>query len=135
MLETTNRRLAGKNLLITGGAGRIGAAIAKSALLDGANVVLADIAEERLEDCVNRLEEFREGNCIYGLTADIRTAPGIKNLIDEASAMVGALNSAVHSAYPTSAGWGTPFEELESSFLNEDLSSQLGGAILFSNKF
>ena len=134
MLETTNGRLAGKNLLITGGAGRIGAAVAKSALLGGANVVLADIAAERLEDCVNNLTEFCRANSIHGLPADIRTESGIKSLIDEAFAKVGPLTSAVHCAYPRSTEWGCPFEKLKSSFLNEDLSSQLGGAILFSQQ-
>lgn len=134
MLKATNGRLSEKNLLITGGAGRIGAAVAKSALLDGANVVLADIAADKLKDCVNSLSDFCEDNSIHGLTADIRTDSGIKNLIDQASAKVGPLTSAIHSAYPISAGWGSPFEELKSSFLNEDLSSQLGGAILFSQQ-
>ena len=66
--------------------------------------------------------------------ADVTTETGITKLIDQAASKVGPLTSAVHSAYPTSAGWGTPFEELKSSFLNEDLACQLGGAILFSQQ-
>ena len=103
MLKNTNGQLADKNLLITGGAGRIGAAIAKSVLLEGANVVLADIAEERLQDCVKKLSDVCGENSIHGLTADIRTASGIKNLINEASAKVGPLNSCYLSPLPAAA--------------------------------
>lgn len=70
----------------------------------------------------------------HALTADVTTEAGIAALIEQAIATVGPLNSAVHSAYPTSAQWGCPFERLQASFLHEDLSNQLGGAILFSQQ-
>ena len=133
MLDPMQGRLVGKNLLITGGAGRIGSATALSALGEGAKVVLADISAERLENFFNHLPpSFR--NRVHCLIADVTTETGITKLIDQAASKVGPLTSAVHSAYPTSAGWGTPFEELKSSFLNEDLACQLGGAILFSQQ-
>ena len=45
-----------------------------------------------------------------------------------------SLTSAVHSAYPTSPGWGSSFETLSFKNLSSDLAFQLGGAILFSQK-
>jgi NAD(P)-dependent dehydrogenase (short-subunit alcohol dehydrogenase family) len=126
-------QLEGKNLLITGGAGRIGSATARAALSEGANVVLADIAAERLNAFVGSLSSSCQGR-VHPLIADVTTEAGIIALIDQAVAVVGPLTSAVHSAYPTSAGWGTSFEKLQASFLYEDLASQLGGAILFSQQ-
>ena len=131
MPDSMQGRLAGKNLLITGGAGRIGSATARAALSDGANVVLADIAAERLNAFVGSLSSSCQGR-VHALIADVTTEAGIIALIDQSVAAVGPLTSAVHSAYPTSAGWGAPFEKLQASFLHEDLASQLGGAILFS---
>ena len=124
-------QLASKNLLITGGGGRIGSATARAALAQGANVVLADLASERLNAFVGSLSTSCKGR-VHALVADVSTEAGIIALIDQSVAAVGPLTSAVHSAYPTSAGWGAPFEKLQASFLHEDLASQLGGAILFS---
>ncbi len=133
MLDQIQGQLAGKNLLITGGAGRIGSATATSALAEGAKVVLADISTERLENFVSSLPTSCRSQ-VHAITADVTSEAGIKVLIDQANSEIGPLTSAVHSAYPISAGWGTTFEELKSSFLNEDLTCQLGGAILFSQQ-
>lgn len=126
-------RLVGKKVLITGGAGRIGSATATYALDEGAQVVLADISAESLDSFLIRLSSTSRSR-VCCIKADVTTESGITKLIDQAASEVGPLTSAVHSAYPTSAGWGTPFEELKSSYLNEDLACQLGGAILFSQK-
>jgi NAD(P)-dependent dehydrogenase (short-subunit alcohol dehydrogenase family) len=133
MPESMKGLLSGRNLLITGGAGRIGSAVARAAFSEGANVVLADIAINRLNDVVNSFAPGGQGR-VHVVVADVTTKAGINGLIDQAVAAVGPLTSAVHSAYPISAGWGTPFEELQDSFLNEDLAGQLGGAILFSQQ-
>jgi len=131
--STGHRQLTGKNLLITGAAGRIGSATARAALSEGAKVVLADIAADRLNAFVSSLSSSFHGR-VHALTTDVRTEDGIIALIDQAVAAVGPLNSAVHCAYPTSTGWGSPFEKLQASYLHEDLASQLGGAILFSKQ-
>jgi len=131
MVDSHQGRLTGKNLLITGGAGRIGSAIVRVALSEGASVAISDIAEDRLDALVSSLPHCCKGRA-YPIPSDVTTGVGIISLIEQAVAAIGPLTSAVHSAYPTSAGWGTSFEKLQSSFLNEDLCNQLGGAILFS---
>lgn len=133
MTDSIHGLLVGKNLLITGAAGRIGAATARFALSEGANVVLADIAADRLNAFVTSLSSSCDGR-VHAFTSDVATEAGIISLIDQAVAAVGPLNCAVHSAYPTSSGWGSPFEKLQASFLHDDLASQLGGAILFSQQ-
>jgi NAD(P)-dependent dehydrogenase (short-subunit alcohol dehydrogenase family) len=133
MTNLMQGRLAGKNLLITGGAGRIGSATARAALSEGANVVLADISAVRLNAFICSLSSSCQGR-VHALIADVTTEGGIVTLVDQAVAAVGPLNAAVHSAYPMSAGWGTPFEQLTPSSLHEDLANQLGGAILFSQQ-
>ncbi|MBW0180974.1 MAG: SDR family oxidoreductase [Vulcanococcus sp.] len=124
-------RLVGKNLLITGSAGRIGSATARAAISEGASVVLADISGDKLKAFKDTLSSSVKAR-VHPLIADVTTEAGIISLLDQAVSATGPLTSAVHSAYPTSYGWGSPFEKLRASHLHEDLANQLGGAILFS---
>lgn len=125
--------LSTKTILITGAAGRIGSATAHAALKSGATVVISDLANDRLETIGGTLKE-KHGERVQMVAADVSTKHGIVNLIRQSEELAGPLNSAVHSAYPRSAGWGTSFEALEADSLSQDLAMQLGGAILFSQQ-
>tara|TARA_Y100001968_G_C19438650_1_gene761263 strand:+ start:1706 stop:2476 length:771 start_codon:yes stop_codon:yes gene_type:complete len=125
--------LDGKTILITGAAGRIGSAVAKQALKSNATVILADIDNEKLELLYQELEEF---NCkkIFTIKSDVTNRKGIDYLIKESIIKAGRIDGAVHSVYSTSRGWGDSFEDLKSENLYQDLSIQLGGAIIFSQR-
>jgi NAD(P)-dependent dehydrogenase (short-subunit alcohol dehydrogenase family) len=133
MLESGLSVLVGKKLLITGAAGRLGSSIARAALESGATVVISDVAEDRLYAFGQTLSKQHRGR-FFSIPADITNQEGIAFLIQQSAHLVGALTSAVHSAYPRSAGWGTPFEFLNPAYLHQDLASQLGSAILFSQQ-
>ncbi len=123
--------LLNQTVLITGGAGRIGSAIASKILEDGGTVLLTDINEEKL---INLRERFsgEKKEKVYIFIADITTSNGIEKLLKDCLNKVKRIDSAIHSAYPTSIGWGTKFENINQANLNKDLSMQLGGAIIFS---
>jgi NAD(P)-dependent dehydrogenase (short-subunit alcohol dehydrogenase family) len=123
--------LSSQTILITGAAGRIGSATAKHALMAGASVILTDIASQALEQLVAELSDFDPGR-IHALVVDIANPEEINSLVIKALSCTGSIDGAVHSAYPRSKGWGTKFEELKADDLYQDLSMQLGGAILFS---
>jgi len=125
--------LTGKNVLVTGAAGRIGSSVAKHALALGANVVLSDIAIDRLKQLEDDLNLEFPGNSLV-VKADISTDDGIELLLAQANEYAGLITSAVHCAYPVSAKWGSRIEDLDSTYLFQDLSMQLGGAIIFSKK-
>lgn len=130
---TNSTSLVGQNILITGAAGRIGSATARHALKSGATVLLADIAPEPLELLVENLA-CSDRNRVHTFVNNVATQTGIDALITKAVNSVNSIDGAVHSAYPTSAGWGTSFEEINPEYLYQDLNMQLGGAILFSQR-
>ena len=125
--------LKGKTILITGAAGRIGSSVARLASSAGADVVLGDISLEKLNFLESQLKaDF--SNQVFSIESDITSVQGIEHLINRSLECVDNITSAVHSAYPVSAGWGTRFEDLKSDYLYQDLSMQLGSAILFSKQ-
>jgi NAD(P)-dependent dehydrogenase (short-subunit alcohol dehydrogenase family) len=120
--------LTGRRVLISGGAGRIGAATALAVARAGGIPLVADVDPAGLE---------RVGECLaawphHRILADLRGAAGIEACQKAALAAAGGIEAAVHAAYPCSTGWGASFEELNEAHLAVDLQAQLGGAILFS---
>lgn len=125
--------LAGKTILITGAAGRIGSATARLAVAAGADVILSDIAGNRLRSLEQDLISIST-NKVFSIEADITSEEGIDLLLSQSRDYANIITSAVHSVYPTSPGWGARFEDLTAKYLNQDLSMQLGSAILFSQR-
>ena len=123
--------LEGQSILITGAAGKIGSSIALQALKAKAKVVISDVSKDRLLILYENLSNNYE-NKVHAVHADASTVDGINYLIQESLNKAEKLTGAVHSAYPTSKGWGDRFENLKAENLYQDLSLQLGGAILFS---
>ena len=123
--------LIDQTVLITGAGGRIGSAIASKVLDDGGNVLLTDINKTKLIQLKDKFLSEKKDK-VHIICADITNSSGIQNLLKECLKKVNRIDSAIHSAYPTSAGWGTKFEDIIQSNLDKDLSMQLGGAIMFS---
>ena len=125
--------LVGKTILITGAAGRIGSATARLAVAAGADVILSDIAGDRLSRLEHELISTSASK-VFSFEADLTSENSIDQLLSQSLDCVSTITSAVHSAYPTSPGWGAPFEELTAKYLCQDLSMQMGSAILFSQR-
>jgi NAD(P)-dependent dehydrogenase (short-subunit alcohol dehydrogenase family) len=128
LAAATSSLLAGRRVLISGGAGRIGAATALAVARAGGIPLLADVDPSSLD----RVGKSLLGCPHHRIVADLRGAAGIEACLEAALAAAGGVDAAVHAAYPRSAGWGARFEDLQEEHLTEDLQTQLGGAILFS---
>lgn len=117
-------------IAITGGAGLIGSALSRSIIINRGSVVIGDISVDRGK----RLQtELGADNAIF-CRLDTSDPESVNDLIDVGKSNFGKIDSAVHCAYPRSKQWGTRFEDIKPEPLKEDLYSQLGGAIMFSQK-
>ena len=122
--------LKDKVILVTGGAGRIGSAFCEGIVKNRAKVVIGDISLEQ----GRILEKKLSTSSAFFVETDVKNIDSIKNLIEEAEKKFGKVNSAVHCAYPVSKQWGASLEDIKPKELSEDLFSQLGSAILFSQQ-
>jgi len=115
---------------ITGAAGLLGSAFARTIVHQGGRVVLGDVAEDK-GYAVEK--DLGKENAIF-VSVDSTKPDAIDMFIEAGISRFGHIDSAVHSAYPRSPQWGAKFEDLKPEGLGEDLSHQLGGAILFSQR-
>lgn len=126
-----NASLDNQVVLITGAGGRIGSAIARHLHDQGASLILNDVSHELLMKLEASFNSIRSSSCLV-IPIDATTEEGISTLLEISSDRFPQIHSAVHSAYPRSQTWGATIENLNSFSLFQDLSAQLGGAILFS---
>ena len=94
----TERLLDGDAALVTGAASGIGRAIAEALAREGAEVVLADVDEERCRAAAASLAAA--GHRAHALAADLAEAGSAERLLAAALAAVGRLGILVHSASP-----------------------------------
>jgi NAD(P)-dependent dehydrogenase (short-subunit alcohol dehydrogenase family) len=122
--------LKNKVVIVTGGAGRLGSAISRSVIEHGGRVVLVDTNIENL----NLLKvEFGSDLCL-ALNIDSGKAEKANLVVEKAILKFGRIDSVIHSAYPRSPQWGSKFEDITQKYLYADLSSQIGGSILFAQR-
>ena len=86
---------AGKTAFVTGGASGIGLGIAKALLGDGANVVIADIRQDHLDEAVAELDG---GERVLPIRLDITDRAAYKAAADAAEAKFGKLHVLINNA-------------------------------------
>jgi NAD(P)-dependent dehydrogenase (short-subunit alcohol dehydrogenase family) len=103
-----SHELAGKNAIVTGGAGGIGRATAKLLVAEGARVVIADVDADRGQEVAGEIGEsaaFKE--------TDVSDADQVQELVDYAVDRFGGLDIMFNNA-----GIGSPLKR----FLPDDLA-------------
>jgi len=109
--------LADRCVLVTGGAKRLGAAIARKLHAAGASVVVHyRSSREAADSLVAELEAMRAGSAV-ATAANLHDVEGLPGLVDSALARFGRLDVLVNNAstfYPTPVGTITPaqFDDL-----------------------
>lgn len=109
MMTALNRLLEGRRVLVTGGARGLGYAFAQAIGRAGAQVVIADILAERVQQSAAEL--VAEGLTVYGVTLDLAQPDSIDACIAETTRLLGGLDGLVNNASITNSG-GKTCEEL-----------------------
>jgi 3-hydroxy acid dehydrogenase/malonic semialdehyde reductase len=87
-----NSNLTGKRVLITGGAGGVGRAVAAQMVAGGARVLIADREESRPDDIVSAIRDIAPVAQIEGVTADLSSPAGIARMFERTDEWLGGLD-------------------------------------------
>lgn len=90
-------RLTGKNVLVTGATGGIGAAIAKTLAKQGAHLALSSTKEDKLKELAAELTEVTKKEVKY-IACNLADAAQVNELFDKAEEMVGQIDILVCNA-------------------------------------
>ena len=119
-----------KVILITGGAGEIGSALARDLASQKHKIILGDIDIDKLK----KLKQNLNTKNVEIFKSDLTKEKKIDHFINFASKKFKKIDVAVHCSYPKSKKWGTKFENLNEKNLKEDLTNQLAGTIIFCQR-
>ena len=110
MIELTDR-----NILITGGAGHIGRAIAEAAGRNGARVALVDRNIPETFEVAEQLNKALGNECVKGFGCDLLQESETIEAVDRVVEAMGSIHALIHNAafVGTSElrGWTVPFGE------------------------
>jgi NAD(P)-dependent dehydrogenase (short-subunit alcohol dehydrogenase family) len=97
--------LRGKLILVTGGSGTIGYAIAQALLQRGARVIITGRRRERLEQAVRTLEPYAQfPEDVKFIPCDVADERSVENLFSEMDILVGTIDILVNNAGTNVAG-------------------------------
>lgn len=114
--------------IVTGGCGLIGKSFVRALAAKGKNVTAIDIDKQTGRRLAGESER------ISYVCGDVTDTESFDQAINSVTKMFGRVNTVIHSAYPRTSSWGTPFEELEAKEVARNLDLQLGSAIMVSQK-
>lgn len=97
-MPSSNSNLAGKRVLITGGAGGVGRAVASRMIAEGARVLIADRDELDLRRVVETLQGTASPGTIDSVTADLSNSSGVARVFGRVDAWLGGLDMLVACA-------------------------------------
>ena len=133
--------LVGKKILLTGGGGGLGKAMAKKFVAEGAEIIITGRNEEKTKNAAAEI------GCKY-LIADLQNTESLSNLINESVKLLGGLNVLVNNAgvslheweieKVTTQGWDQQFDTnlrapyfLTKYFIKYLIETSAKGNILF----
>ena len=122
--------LSSKVILVTGACGLLGRQIVKEIIQQNGCVLATDTDTGKATKLIQMLPSEQ----VHFLPMDITDADSIDRAISNGIKRFDSVAACVNAAYPRTVNWGTSFEELEMTDLQENLKLQLGGAILLSQR-
>jgi 2-deoxy-D-gluconate 3-dehydrogenase len=120
--------LAGRTGIVTGASRGIGAALARALCEAGANVVIADILEDKVQETAEGLGKLGGGRAI-GTVVDMRSRASIQALVDRTVKEFGTVDILFNNAGTIHR---TPCEDFDADVFEEEIKVNLTGPFLLS---
>ena len=117
------KKLQNKTAIITGAASGMGKAIAELFAKEGANVIVADLKKNEIDDVVNNIT--KNGGKALGIVCNVSIESDIKNLIDACVSKFNALDILVNNAGIMDDF--TPVDMVTNDLWNKVMSVNLNG--------
>lgn len=112
-----SQAVAGKNVIVTGGATGIGFAVAERFAHEGARVTIASRNTQRLEEAAQRI-----GHGVQAITTDVSVDEQVKNLFDHFEQVDIVITCA-------GGGWFGPVEDVPLDEIREQFATRLFGQL------
>jgi NAD(P)-dependent dehydrogenase (short-subunit alcohol dehydrogenase family) len=129
-MNNTSQLLAGRKVLVTGAARGLGLAFATAIAEAGAQVALADILHEVLDDSVATLR--KRGLDVHGFALDMADPASIDACAAAAAGWLGGLDGLVNNAAITNSG-GRSSEQLDIALWDRVMDVNVRGTWLMTN--
>jgi NAD(P)-dependent dehydrogenase (short-subunit alcohol dehydrogenase family) len=128
----TRGGLWNKVAVITGGGSGVGRAVAKAMARQGANVVVADFDEPRMERTVGEILKLGTSEAAIALSTDVRSDASVRSLARDSIKAMGHVDILVNAAGVLLQG---KLERISSKDWSWMLETNLLGAVRTSNAF
>lgn len=125
--------LTGKTIVVTGGAGLLGAMFARAIAGAGGRAIVADHNLAAATEVAGQIAADHPGRA-SPLTMDITDTGSVTAAIATLSAQ-GAISGLVNNAYPRNAAYGARLEDVTYTDFCENMGLHAGGYFLTSQKF
>ena len=119
-----------QKILIAGAGGLLGAKIVKHALVQGAQVIAADINVDLLCEKLERQQIELDDANLSLVELNVTNETQVKMFFAEQKGITGAVNS----TYPRNKTYGAHFFDVSLQSFNENLALHLGSAFLFTQQ-
>lgn len=125
--------LAGRVVVVTGGAGRLGRRFCMAIANAGGTAIVADVDHEAAAGVAAAIRA--DGGRAEGMALDITSRDSIDALIASVLDVHASVHAVVNCAYPRNARYGRKFEAVTYADFCENTNLHLGGYFLVTQRF
>jgi len=127
-------QLADKVIVVTGGAGFLGARFCAAIAEQGGIAIVADVDAAAAERVAAQIAATCPGGA-EAAVLDITSAASINSLIDDLQQRHGRIDALVNNAYPRNREYGKKLEDVSYESFCENVGLHLGGYFLTAQQF